>query len=116
MGQDERRVGVRTYADVDLALKDLAARGDGAQFSAGEAAAFEWATGRTDRSPVTGAHAQAIPDLQLLTAEVDAAVVHLEDPTTASGNRDYMHGVHDALAWLCGHSDQLGRAGTRPGW
>ena len=108
MGQEEQRVGVRTYADVDLALKDLATRGDGApQFSAGEAAAFAWALGRADRSPVTGAHAPDIPDLQLLTAEVDAAVIHLEDPTTATGNRDYMLGVHDALAWLCGHSDHL---------
>ncbi|MBV7699723.1 hypothetical protein [Streptomyces sp. TRM70350] len=99
----ERRVGIRTYGEVDSALSGLAARPGGSpQFSAGEAVALQWALGRTARSPVTGVGARDVPDLQLLTAEVDATVVRLEDPTAPAGNRDYFRGVYGALAWICG--------------
>ncbi|MFG3657093.1 hypothetical protein [Streptomyces sp. NPDC047706] len=99
----EQRIGIRTYGEVDSVLSGLVARhGGSAQFSAGEAVALEWALGRTDRSPITGVGARDIPDLQLLTAEVDATVVRLEDPTAPAGNRDYFRGVYDALAWICG--------------
>lgn len=108
MHSDERRVGVRSYAEVDVALNGLVVRRKSApRFSAGAAAAYEWAMGQTVRSPVTGAEVHGIPDLGLLTAEVDAAVIQLEDPTTPVGNRDYTRGAHDALAWVCGYSDQL---------
>ncbi len=100
-------VGVRTYADIDRALKDHADRGGSPEFSAGVAAAYEWAMCRTDRSPVTGTdNAHDIPGLPLLTAEVDAAVVQLEDPTIQTAARDYIRGAHDVLAWICGYSDQ----------
>ncbi|GGT15534.1 hypothetical protein [Streptomyces purpureus] len=106
--QGGQRIGVRTYGDVDGALSGLVERTEGsAQFSAGEAAALQWALGRSDRAPVTGADVPGRPDLQVLTAEVDATVVQLEDPTTQAGGRDYLNGVHGALAWVCGHSDRM---------
>ncbi|MFC4608626.1 hypothetical protein ACFO9E_12455 [Streptomyces maoxianensis] len=108
---NEPRVGTRAYADVELAQKQLGAReverGRSPQFSSGASAAYDWALGRADRAPVTGAgDAESVPDLQVLTAEVDAAVVQMEDPTGRPGPRDYNRGVHDALAWVCGHSDE----------
>jgi hypothetical protein len=109
---EESLVGTRAYADIELAQRGLSAgaaeRDPSPQFSSGASAAYRWALGRTDRSPVTGAGAGAaedVPDLQALTAEVDAAVVQMEDPTSRPGPRDYSRGVHDALAWVCGHSD-----------
>lgn len=99
-------IGVRPRADVDLALKYLTARSEApAQYALGAAAAYRWAMGRAARAPVTGTDARRVPDLRLLTAEVDAAVVQLEDPTTEAGVRDFTRGVHDALAWVCGYSD-----------
>ncbi|MET9365955.1 hypothetical protein ABZX93_34335 [Streptomyces sp. NPDC006632] len=99
---------MRPRTDVDLALKYLTARSEApAQFALGVAAAYNWATGRAPRAPVTGTAARhRVPDLPLLTAEVDAAVVQLEDPTAQSGARDFTRGVHDGLAWVCGYSDQ----------
>ncbi len=47
-----------------------------------------------------------MPDLYTLTAEVDAATVRLDDPASPADLRDYVLGAHDALAWLCGHTDQ----------
>ncbi|MFJ4470761.1 hypothetical protein ACIP2X_25215 [Streptomyces sp. NPDC089424] len=105
----EQRIGIRTYGEVDSALSGLVARqgGGSAQFSAGEAVALEWALGRTARSPITGVGVRDVPDLQLLTAEVDATVVRLEDPTAQAGNRDYFRGVYGALAWVCGLRGRL---------
>ncbi|MFD7435544.1 hypothetical protein [Streptomyces sp. NPDC059861] len=104
----ERRVGIRTYGEVDSALRGLVARhGGSAQFSAGEAVALEWALGRTVRSPITGVGGRDVPDLHLLTAEVDATVVRLEDPTAPAGNRDYFRGVYGALSWICGLRGRL---------
>ncbi|GAA3305615.1 hypothetical protein [Streptomyces cinereospinus] len=104
----EQRIGVRTYGEVDSALSGLVARHPGSpQFSAGEAVALEWALGRVPRAPVTGVGADDVPDLQLLTAEVDATVVRLEDPTAPAGHRDYFQGVYGALAWICGLRGQL---------
>ncbi|MFE9534406.1 hypothetical protein [Streptomyces sp. NPDC006691] len=100
-------IGVRSPSDVDLALKYLTNRSDApAQFALGVAAAYRWAMGRVDRAPVTGMSARRPPpDLRLLTAEVDAAVVQLDDPTTQGGVRDFTRGVHDALTWVCGYSE-----------
>lgn len=104
-------MGTRGYGDVELAHKHLDARNTersrSPQYSGGASAAYRWALGHSDSSPVTGAvDARGIPDLQLLTAEVDAAVVQMEDPTSPPGPADYSRGVHDALAWVCGHSDE----------
>ncbi|MGW7056007.1 hypothetical protein [Streptomyces sp. NPDC054887] len=104
---DTPLVGVRTPADIDLALKNRAERDEVSQFSAGAAAAYTWALGRTGRSPITGtAEARGVPGLPLLTAEVDASVVQLDDATTQGEARDYISGAHDALAWICGYSDR----------
>ncbi|MGW7090193.1 hypothetical protein ACWGH2_42825 [Streptomyces sp. NPDC054871] len=92
-GRDEEPlVGTRAYIDVELAQKQLdvtaADRGASSQFSSGVSAAYRWALGRADRSPVTGAGcAGGVPDLQALTAEVDAAVVQTEDLTRSPGLR-----------------------------
>lgn len=107
---EETRVGTRTYADVELARKHVnageAGQSRSQQFSSGASAAYRWALGCADRSPVTGAgEGEGVPDLEALTAEVDAAVVQMEDPAAQAGPRDYSRGVHDALAWVCGHSD-----------
>ncbi|MCT9092251.1 hypothetical protein N4G70_25755 [Streptomyces sp. ASQP_92] len=102
----EALVGVRPRGDVDLALKYLTTRSDAsAQLALGVAAAYRWALGLAAQAPVTGSSARHTPDLRLLTAEVDAAVVQLEDPTTQPGARDFTRGVHEALAWVCGYSD-----------
>ncbi|MFF8846357.1 hypothetical protein ACF08N_27185 [Streptomyces sp. NPDC015127] len=105
--QGEQRIGVRAHKDVVLAVEGLAARRQPPQFASGAADAYEWATGHAGRSPVTGADADDVPGLWLLTAEVDATVVQLEDPTLQAGKRDYIRGVHDALAWICGYSDRV---------
>ncbi|MFV0131427.1 hypothetical protein ACLGI4_27580 [Streptomyces sp. HMX112] len=99
-------IGVRTAADVEAARRDDAAERRSPQFRAGASAAYEWATGHAERAPVTAAGAAGVPGLPLLTAEVDAVVVQLEDRTVSPGTRDYLSGVHDALAWICGYSDQ----------
>ncbi|MFD3580428.1 hypothetical protein [Streptomyces sp. NPDC058644] len=104
-------MGTRAYTDVELARKQLGSRptepGSSPQFSSGVSAAYRWALGSADRSPVTGAaDSGGVPDLQALTAEVDAAVVQTGDLTRPPGLRDYSRGVHDALAWVCGHTSQ----------
>ncbi|MGW7067163.1 hypothetical protein ACWGII_14085 [Streptomyces sp. NPDC054855] len=108
---EETLVGTRAYTDVELAQKQLGVtavdQGSSSQFSSGVAAAYQWALGCADRSPVTGAGCTGtVPDLQALTAEVDAAVVQTEDLTSSPGLRDHSRGVHDALAWVCGHISQ----------
>ncbi|MGR8006956.1 hypothetical protein [Streptomyces hypolithicus] len=112
--QGERpRVGTRGYADVELARQRLEAAAPERRaqpFSSGASAAYRWALGQVERSPVTGASGtsggRSVPDLHVLTAEVDAAVVQMEDPAGHPGPRDHSRGVHDALAWVCGHSDE----------
>ncbi|MEV4945588.1 hypothetical protein [Streptomyces sp. NPDC053755] len=105
-------MGTREYAAVVVARNRLGARagtGDSPspQFTSGAAAAYRWALGGAERSPVTGSgSAEGGPGLPALTAEVDAAVVQMEDPTSAAGPRDYHRGVHDALAWVCGHRNE----------
>ncbi|MFF8278874.1 hypothetical protein ACF05T_22585 [Streptomyces lateritius] len=61
---------------------------------------------RTERSPITGADAGGTPNLPLLTAEVDAALVQLGDPAIPEGSREYVRGAHEALAWICGQRDE----------
>ncbi|MDI3419054.1 hypothetical protein [Streptomyces luteolus] len=109
-GQDEKpMVGTRTYVDVEQAQKRMsveAAEPDPSpQFSNGVSTAYRWALGHADRAPVTGdGAADGVPDLQTLTAEVDAAAVQTENLTGLPEVREYSRGVHDALAWVCGHT------------
>ncbi|MFJ6632504.1 hypothetical protein ACIQMR_14045 [Streptomyces sp. NPDC091376] len=112
---EEQLVGIRAYTDVELAQKQLisatAEQGPSPQFSSGATAAYRWALGYAQHSPVTATgEADLAPDLETLTAEADAAVVQMEDPTSRPGPRDYSRGVYDALAWVCGHSDHAPEA------
>ncbi|CAL9464016.1 hypothetical protein SUDANB38_02712 [Streptomyces sp. enrichment culture] len=74
--------------------------------SEGAADAYRWALARAEHGPVTGAPTRDVPDLARLTAEADAAAVLLDDPVCPPDKRAYVRGVHDALAWLCGQSDE----------
>ncbi|CAL9459854.1 hypothetical protein [Streptomyces sp. enrichment culture] len=74
--------------------------------SEGAADAYRWALARKEHGPVTGAPTHDVPDLWRLTAEADAAAVLLDDPVYPPDKRAYVRGVHDALAWLCGQSDE----------
>ncbi|MCM2423441.1 MULTISPECIES: hypothetical protein [unclassified Streptomyces] len=105
----EGTIGTRSLAEVEDAYHALEAVGAGpaqqTQLSRGALTGYLWALGRGDPAPVTGASCEGAPDLPLLTAEADAAVVQLADATQRTIPRDYIQGVHDALAWVCGHSD-----------
>lgn len=75
-------------------------------FASGALDALRWALARGGSAPVTGARGGLVPDLYALTAEVDAAAVQLDDPVCPVDARAYALGAHEALAWLCGHTDQ----------
>lgn len=102
-------VGVREAAEVERAFAELesgaAAPNRQTQLSRGALAGYSWALGRGDGAPVTGARTEGVPDHGMLTAEVDAANVALEHQVERTVPRDYSQGVHDALAWVCGHTD-----------
>ncbi|MCZ4123286.1 hypothetical protein [Streptomyces sp. H39-S7] len=102
-------VGTRSLADVERAHRALERVGAGpaqqTQLSRGALTGYVWALGRGDQAPITGASCEGTPDLPLLTAEVDAAVVQLADAAQRTTPRDFIQGVHDALAWICGQSD-----------
>ncbi|MFJ1705966.1 hypothetical protein [Kitasatospora sp. NPDC088346] len=102
--RDGARSGVRAAADVARAHDRIRDTEDGAR-RRGALAAYRWALGRAHSAPLTGAAAGDVPSLEALTAEVDASLVQLEATTRPSVGREYIQGVHDALAWVCGHSD-----------
>ncbi|MEU9798533.1 hypothetical protein [Streptomyces sp. NPDC051000] len=106
---DSDRIGTRPRAEVkrrhDALEADSLGPHGGTQLSKGALTGYQWALGRGDGAPVTGAVAESTPDLDLLTAEVDAATVQLEAGPQQTLPRDYTQGVHDALAWVCGHTD-----------
>ncbi|MGK5630361.1 hypothetical protein [Streptomyces sp. URMC 123] len=106
---EERRVGTRSRSEVERARHALEVRSAApdrqTQVSRGALTGYLWALGRAEAAPVTGAAVAGTPDLRTLTAEVDAAAVQLEDQTQRTVPRDYTRGVHDALAWICGHRD-----------
>jgi hypothetical protein len=109
-------VGGRPRADVERAYGALeaaaAAPQTQTQFSRGALSGYVWALGHATAAPVTGADSHGAPDMLLLTAEVDAALVQLSDQSLRTVPRDYVHGVHDALAWVCGYSDEQPAGGT----
>ncbi|MEV6651630.1 hypothetical protein [Streptomyces sp. NPDC051219] len=102
-------MGTRRRAEVEAAHHALDAEAAGpdrqTQLSRGALTGYLWALGRGEDAPITGARGEGPPDIPQLTAEVDAATVQLEDTTQRMVPRDYIRGVHDALAWVCGHSD-----------
>ncbi|QGV82958.1 hypothetical protein EIZ62_31300 [Streptomyces ficellus] len=84
-----------------------AAPGLGTPFSLGAVTAYQWALGRSAAAPVTGAAGTGrVPSSHALTAELDAAVVQLGDPTETAEQAAHVRGVHDVLAWVCGLIDE----------
>ncbi len=101
-------IGARPRTLVEREYRNLRQRslcdGPDAQFAHGALDAYRWTMGGGG-APLTGARAAGVPDLQRLTSEIDAAVVQLDDATQRASTRDFTRGVHDALAWVCGLSD-----------
>ncbi|MFG2138317.1 hypothetical protein [Streptomyces sp. NPDC048650] len=106
----ESAVGIRSRAEVVHAREALEGLPPGhsrqTRIAQGALAAYRWALGVEAASPITGARGGGSPALPLLTAEVDAAAVQLEGTARDTAARDYIQGVHTALAWICGHIDQ----------
>lgn len=95
-------VGTRRRADIEREYGRLERA---TPFSRGAASGYQWALGQEDEGPVTGVHVEGPPGMDLLVAEVDAAVVRLEEQPPRSVPHDHIQGVHDALAWVCGQSE-----------
>ncbi len=104
------RFGARPEAEVRRAQAELEAAAARPQrqtaLTRGALAGYAWATGQASAAPVTGAAGNGPPDLAELTAEVDASVVQLDQQAQRSAPRDYVRGVHDALSWVCAHTDE----------
>jgi hypothetical protein len=66
---------------------------------------LRWALGEAPAAPVTAAVADGLPSLQLLAAELDAALVELEACLQRGTPEHYTRGVLDTLAWLSGQRD-----------
>lgn len=102
-------MGTRPREQVATAFERLHAATAGpdrqTQFSRGALAGYLWALGRGDAAPITGASCDGTPGMGLLTAEVDAVLVQMEDCAQRTVPRDYLYGVHGALAWVCGQSN-----------
>jgi hypothetical protein len=102
-------VGVRPRAEIELAYDALNAAAVSpqtqTQYSNGALTAYLWALGRASHAPVTGSGDAGAPTLARLTGEVDASVAQLADQAQRTIPRDFVQGVHDVLAWVCGYSD-----------
>ena len=107
---DGDRVGARPRAEVEQAQSALEAAAAAPQrqtaLSRGALAGYLWALGRSWTAPVTGAVHAEPPDLLDITAEIDASVVQLVQQSQRTAPRDYVRGVHDALSWVCAHTDE----------
>ncbi len=107
--QDEARenlTGVRSRADAEAAYESFGdGRDGGSPYSRGAADVLRWALGAAPAAPVTAAVAQGVPSLQLLAAELDAALVELEACLQRGTPEHYTRGVLDTLAWLSGQRD-----------
>jgi hypothetical protein len=106
----EGLVGARPRAEVELAHATLDALASAPQrqtaLNRGALAGYLWALGRTRTAPVTGAVHIEPPDLLDVTAEIDASGVQMAQQAQRTAPRDYVRGVHDALSWVCAHSDE----------
>lgn len=101
-------IGTRSRTDVEnahAALQEAAPPLGGDAYRTGALSGYRWALGRADSAPVTGAPGGGTPALDVLTAEVDAALVQLEDLTREPAALAYTQGVQEALAWVCGQRD-----------
>lgn len=106
--EHENLTGVRPRADTEAtyeALRRRAGADEGSPYSHGAADVLRWALGLSPAAPVTAMAAHGVPSLQLLAAELDAALVELEDCLQRGAPEQYTRGVLDALAWLSGQRD-----------
>lgn len=104
----EKLTGVRPRADTEAAYEALrsgAAPDGGSPYSRGAADVLRWALGASPAAPVTAVTADGAPSLQLLAAELDAALVELEACLQRGTPEHYTRGVLDTLAWLSGQRD-----------
>lgn len=104
----ENLTGVRSRADTEAAyeaLGDAAGADGGSPYARGCADVLRWALGEAPAAPVTAAVADGLPSLQLLAAELDAALVELEACLQRGTPEHYTRGVLDTLAWLSGQRD-----------
>ncbi len=96
-------------SQVDRAFECLEAEAAGpdrqTQYARGALAGYLWALGRGEPAPITAQSSDGAPAMEVLMAEADAATVQIQDSTQRTVPRDYLQGVHDALAWVCGHTD-----------
>ncbi|MEU4212439.1 hypothetical protein AB0F13_20995 [Streptomyces sp. NPDC026206] len=108
-GDMGRLAGVRPVPEVVQAHQRLECEAAGpsrqTQYARGALTGYLWSLGQGQVAPVTGGDSAGAPDLATVTAEVDATLAQLEDSTQRTVPRDYIRGVHDALAWVCGHTD-----------
>ncbi|WP_212764686.1 hypothetical protein [Streptomyces sp. I05A-00742] len=105
---EELLTGARTRRQVIRAYRRLRAGDEPVRdgpYARGAAAGYRWALGAPGGAPVTGATVHGAVDMETLMAEVDAAVVQLDDPALPPDAARHTQGVHDALAWICGISD-----------
>ncbi|MFJ9469863.1 hypothetical protein [Streptomyces caniferus] len=72
----------------------------------GALAAYRWALGDGVTAPITGFRTEGCPTVPVLTAEVDAAAVQWEGARKGTAAHDYLRGVHTALAWICGFTEE----------
>ncbi|MFI6449525.1 hypothetical protein [Kitasatospora sp. NPDC050543] len=103
-------VGVRSYQEVAVVL--AAANTEeacSARFGRGVLAAYRWALGGQVAAPITAAAppGAAGPSHAQLRAECQAALAEVLGHARRTVELDYARGVHEALAWLCGHSDEV---------
>ncbi|MFJ6695234.1 hypothetical protein ACIQM4_04065 [Streptomyces sp. NPDC091272] len=103
-------VGARTQTEVEAALSELeaasAAPDRQTQISRGALAGYVWSLGGGDTTPVTGSRSSVAPNTEQLEAELDATEQQLHDPVRRDIPREYVQGVWDALAWVCGRTDK----------
>ncbi|WP_434587335.1 hypothetical protein [Streptomyces sp. A5-4] len=103
------KVGVRNPDQVEQAFQHLEAGAAGpnqqTQYARGALAGYLWALGRGEPAPITARPTGGAPGLEAMTAETEAATLQMEDSTQRTVPRDYIHGAHDALAWVCGQTD-----------
>ncbi|AKA01412.1 MULTISPECIES: hypothetical protein [Streptomyces] len=103
-------VGARPRSELKKVCAELEALPPGetrqARLAQGFLAACRWALGVETTGPVTGGPLETDFAMPYLTAESDAAAVRLESLSPGSAAHDYVEGVHVALTWLCGQSEE----------
>jgi hypothetical protein len=108
--EGENLTGVRDRADTEAAYAALQRRTPGGEASSpyarGAGDVLRWALGSSHAAPVTAVAVDGVPSLQLLAAELDAALVELEACLQRGTPEHYPRGVLDTLAWLSGQRDE----------